>query len=275
MSQKYEMTDETKLVEGRILHRIKALRDFGGGFIKVKAGELGGWIQCEENLSHGGTAWVYDDACVMDSGKIVNSARVYGTATVRDKAVVAGTALVCEHALIRDSAVVFGHALVRGNAIVGGTSGIFGNAHVDGHAYVRGDAKIYEDAVVTGDTTVITGRAAVGGATHIDGGMVTKNIYICGAPLLVGSQICIFENEHYLVVGGYARPDMCLTFARTNDCRIRLCSGNYTGDVEDYKMSLVNAEPAEVWRIDNYYKSAIELAKNYITDTIYMKEDGK
>lgn len=275
MSQKYEMTDETKLVEGRILHRIKALRDFGGGFIKVKAGELGGWIQCEENLSHGGTAWVYDDACVMDSGKIVNSARVYGTATVRDKAVVAGTALVCEHALIRDSAVVFGHALVRGNAIVGGTSGIFGNAHVDGHAYVRGDAKIYEDAVVTGDTTVITGRAAVGGATHIDGGMVTKNIYICGAPLLVGSQICIFENEHYLVVGGYARPDMCLTFARTNDCRIRLCSGNYTGDVEDYKMSLVNAEPAEVRRIDNYYKSAIELAKNYITDTIYMKEDGK
>jgi hypothetical protein len=275
MSQKYEMTDETKLVEGRILHRIKALRDFGGGFIKVKAGELGGWIQCEENLSHGGTAWVYDDACVMDSGKIVNSARVYDTATVRDKAVVAGTALVCEHALIRDSAVVFGHALVRGNAIVGGTSGIFGNAHVDGHAYVRGDAKIYEDAVVTGDTTVITGRAAVGGATHIDGGMVTKNIYICGAPLLVGSQICIFENEHYLVVGGYARPDMCLTFARTNDCRIRLCSGNYTGDVEDYKMSLVNAEPAEVWRIDNYYKSAIELAKNYITDTIYMKEDGK
>lgn len=275
MSQKYEMTDETKLVEGRILHRIKALRDFYGGFTQVKAGELGGWIQCEENLSHEGTAWVYDDACVMDSGKIVNSARVYGTATVRDKAVVAGTAIVCEHALIRDTAVVFGHALVRGNAIAGGTSGIFGNAHVDGHAYIRGDAKIYEDAVVTGDTTVITGRAAVCGATHIDGGMVAKNIYICGAPLLVGSQICIFENEHYLVVGGYARPDMCLTFARTNDCRIRLCSGNYTGDVEDYKMSLVNAEPVEVRRIDNYYKSAIELAKNYITDTIYMKEDGK
>lgn len=52
MSQKYEMTDETKIVNGRRLHRIKALRDFGS----VKAGELGGWIQCEENLSHEGTA---------------------------------------------------------------------------------------------------------------------------------------------------------------------------------------------------------------------------
>lgn len=275
MNKKYILTDETRLVEGRTLHRIKALRDFDGGFIKVKAGELGGWIQCEENLSHEGTAWVFDNACIMDSGKIVNSAKVYNTAIVRDKAVVADTALVSEHALIRDTAVVFGHTLVRGNAIVGGTSGVFGNAYVDGHAYIRGDAKIYEDAVVTGDTTVITGRATVCGATHIDGGMVTKNIYVCGAPVLVGSQICIFENEHYLVVGGHARLDMCLTFARTNDCRIRLISSNYTGDIEDYKMSLVNAEPAEVRRIDNYYKSAIELAKNYITDTIYMKEDGK
>lgn len=275
MNKKYILTDETRLVEGRTLHRIKALAGFDAGFLKVKAGELGGWIQSEENLSHEGTAWVFDDACIMDSGKIVNSAKVYETAIVRDKAVVAGTAVVCEHALIRDTAVVFGHALVGGNAIVGGTSGVFGNAHVDGHAYIRGDAKVYEDAVVTGGTTVITGRAAICGAARIDGGMVTKNIYICGAPLLVGSQICIFENEHYLVVGGHARLDMRLTFARTNDSRIRLISSNYTGDIEDYELSLVNAEPAEVRRIDNYYKSAIELAKNYITDTIYMKEDRK
>lgn len=275
MNKKYILTDETRLVEGRTLHRIKALAGFDTGFLKVKAGELGGWIQWEGNLSHEGTAWVFDDACIMDSGKIVNSAKVYETAIVRDKAVVAGTAVVCEHALIRDTAVVFGHALVGGNAIVGGTSGVFGNAHVDGHAYIRGDAKVYEDAVVTGGTTVITGRAAVCGAARIDGGMVTKNIYICGAPLLVGSQICIFENEHYLVVGGHARLDMRLTFARTNDSRIRLISSNYTGDIEDYELSLVNAEPAKVRRIDNYYKSAIELAKNYITDTIYMKEDRK
>lgn len=275
MNKKYILTDETRLVEGRTLHRIKALAGFDAGFLKVKAGELGGWIQCEGNLSHEGTAWVFDNACVMDSGKIVNSAKVYGTAIVRDKAVVAGTAVVCERALIHGTASVFGHALVGGNAIAGGTSGIFGNAYVDGHAHIRGDAKVYEDAVVTGDTTIITGGASVCGAAHIDGGIVAENIYICGAPLLVGSKICIFENEHYLVVGGHARLDMCLTFARTNDRRIRLISSNYTGDIEDYKMSLVNAEPAEVQRIDNYYKSAIELAKNYITDTIYMKEDRK
>lgn len=275
MNKKYILTDETRLVEGRTLHRIKALAGFDAGFLKVKAGELGGWIQCEENLSHEGTAWVFDNACVMDFGKIVNSAKVYDTAIVRDRAVVADTAIVSEHALIRDTAIVFGHTKVCGNAIVGGTSGIFGNAYVDGHAHIRGDAKVYGDAVVIGDTTVITGSADVCGAARIDGCMITKNIYICGAPLLVGSQICIFENEHYLVVGGHARLKMCLTFARTNDSRIRLISSNYTGDIEDYELPFVNAEPAEVRRIDNYYKSAIELAKNYITDTIYMKEDRK
>lgn len=48
MNKKYELIDETQEWNGRILHRIRALADFGD----VKAGELGGWIEKEENLSH-------------------------------------------------------------------------------------------------------------------------------------------------------------------------------------------------------------------------------
>ena len=57
MERKYELTDETIICDGRILHRIKALRDFGN----VKARELGGWIEKESNLSHSGNCWVYDE----------------------------------------------------------------------------------------------------------------------------------------------------------------------------------------------------------------------
>ena len=60
MNKKYELTDETQEWNGRTLHRIRALADFGD----VKAGELGGWIEKEENLSHNGNAWVYGDAQV-------------------------------------------------------------------------------------------------------------------------------------------------------------------------------------------------------------------
>jgi len=54
---KYKLTDETIEADGCSLHRIEALRDFG----EVKAGDLGGFIESESNLSHTGNAWVYGD----------------------------------------------------------------------------------------------------------------------------------------------------------------------------------------------------------------------
>ena len=47
MEKKYRLTDETINVNGRILHRIEALRDFYG----VKKGDKGGFVEKEENLS--------------------------------------------------------------------------------------------------------------------------------------------------------------------------------------------------------------------------------
>lgn len=60
---KYELTSETSQYAGHILHRIKALKDFGS----VKAGELGGWIESEENLSQTDNAWVYNNAKVFET----------------------------------------------------------------------------------------------------------------------------------------------------------------------------------------------------------------
>ena len=45
--KKYELTSETKVINGVELHRIKALESFGN----IKKGELGGWIESEKNLS--------------------------------------------------------------------------------------------------------------------------------------------------------------------------------------------------------------------------------
>ena len=43
--KKYELTSETKVINGVKLHRIKALISFGD----VKNGDLGGWIESEQN----------------------------------------------------------------------------------------------------------------------------------------------------------------------------------------------------------------------------------
>ena len=85
--RKYEFTGEVKMWLGRTLHRIKAVVAFGD----VKVGDIGGWIENEENLSHDGEAWVYGEA------RVYGEAWVYGKACVYDEAWVYGEAWVCDN----------------------------------------------------------------------------------------------------------------------------------------------------------------------------------
>lgn len=75
--KKFELTTEFVIdVLGRKLFRIKALIDFGS----VKAGEFGGFVEKEENLSHNGDAWVSGNAKVSGDAKVSNNACVSGNA---------------------------------------------------------------------------------------------------------------------------------------------------------------------------------------------------
>ena len=80
--EKYKFTGETKTIDlpfGTVtLHRIKAVVEFG----LVKVGDLGGWIEKEENLSHEENAWVCDNAWVCGNAKVYDNALVYGNAKV-------------------------------------------------------------------------------------------------------------------------------------------------------------------------------------------------
>lgn len=75
--KKFELTTEfiTNAL-GKKLFRIKALVEFGS----VKAGELGGYAEKEENISQDGNAWVSDDACVYGDAKVSDNAEVSGDA---------------------------------------------------------------------------------------------------------------------------------------------------------------------------------------------------
>ena len=72
--KKYELTEETKVIDGKTLFRIRALRSFGD----IKAGDLGGFIENERNLSHEGNAWVGDNAQVGGDAWVDGDAWVNG-----------------------------------------------------------------------------------------------------------------------------------------------------------------------------------------------------
>lgn len=129
--KKFELTTDSIKENGVTLYRIKALIDFGD----VKAGDLGGYVEKEENLSQYGDAWVSGNALVR------GNALVSGNALVYDNAWVSGDALVCGNAQVSDNAQVSGNARVCGNAWVCDNARVYGNAWVYGNAdyiYLKG-----------------------------------------------------------------------------------------------------------------------------------------
>ena len=89
MKKKFELTSEfVTNIFGTKLFRIKALIAFG----YVEVGELGGYIEKEENLSQDGDAWVCGNAKVYGNAEVYGNAKVYGNAEVCGNAKVYGNA---------------------------------------------------------------------------------------------------------------------------------------------------------------------------------------
>ena len=75
---------------GKKLYRIQALKDFNG----VKAGDTGGYIENESNLSQSDNAWVCDNARVSDNAWVSGNAQVSDNAWVSGNTRVSGNAQV-------------------------------------------------------------------------------------------------------------------------------------------------------------------------------------
>lgn len=195
MGKKYELLkDQTVFFDGVTLYRIRALRDIP--WRCVNAGDLGGWVASERNLSQRGDAWVYGDA------KVSGDARVFGDAQVHDKAIISGNARVsgraqiCGEACIRGMAQVCGYALVRDQATVCGNAVVTDEALVEGDAEICDHAKVYDDATVKNahvrDRVEIAGNACVNGYVVIMG---IASLYDCA---------CVRHCEDWLSVSDFA-----------------------------------------------------------------------
>src|SRR5260364_467548 len=67
VSKKCELLKEHCIeYDGRTLYRLRALRDFRG----MKKGDLGGYIEQAENLSHEREAWVSGNAQVFGDARV-------------------------------------------------------------------------------------------------------------------------------------------------------------------------------------------------------------
>ena len=172
---KFEIVkNESVRINGVELYRIRALIDFGD----VCAGEFGGYIQHERNLSQSGNAWVYGNAMVSDNALVSGSAQVYGDALVQGNAQIFGDARV------------YGNAWVRGDALVSGSAQVYGDAWVQGNAQIFGDARVYGDSWVRGDA-LVTNIHCIVWFSNVGTGFGTLTVY-CGKTELLATRGCFY-----------------------------------------------------------------------------------
>ena len=103
-NQKYEIT-EISHERYPFLHRIRALRDIGK---KVKAGELGGFVESESNLSFetGDDAWIFGDAIACNDAYVDKGSALYGES------------IVCGNAYVSQGSALSGHARAEDDAYI-------------------------------------------------------------------------------------------------------------------------------------------------------------
>lgn len=138
MKQKYKLTDETIDFGGETLYRIEALRSFGN----IEAGDKGGFVNSDMNLSQKGNCWIYDTAMAGDEARVSGDARISGEAKVW------GNASVNGQAEVYGKAIVWGEARVHGEASVYGQAEVCGEAEVCGQAEVCGEVRVYGNAII-------------------------------------------------------------------------------------------------------------------------------
>ena len=186
--KKYEFTDECITVDEHTLHRIRALKDFDD----VKAGDLGGFIEKEDNL--GQNAWVCGNAKVYGNASVYGNAKVGGDAKADEawvfgNAHIFGNAHVYGRAQVHGNAKVFDNAQVCGLADIDDEAQIYGNAVVSVYGAIRDNAQVYGNALVRSEATILDNAKVYGDAIIGGNTVVRDNAQVCG-----NAEICEFNE---------------------------------------------------------------------------------
>ena len=146
----------TIIYNGRILHRIRALKDFDD----VKTGDIGGYVQTEDNLSQYGNCWIYDNAKCMDKAKCTDDSKMYdnsrmynnskmcdysrmfGNSEMCDNSRMCDYSRMCDNSRMCDDSRMFDNSIMYNNSTMCDDSRMFG------YSSLHGNAEVYDNAVL-------------------------------------------------------------------------------------------------------------------------------
>ena len=253
-NKKYEFTGETKEFGEYTLRRIRALVD-----IKhiVKKGELGGWIEDEENLSHEGNCWVNDGCYVCGGARVYDNAHIAGGAKVLYGSEVYGDAYICICSEVAYDSKVYGSAVVSGGSLVINNAEVYGNATIVGGGVVSDGAKVF-------------GAAIVDHGANVNGKAVLSNIAkVSGDVIIVDGDID--SESDFICVGPIGSRRAYTTYNLKSGT---VCTGCFVGTLEEFEKQVISTYGADGGE-DTHYKSYKNLIEYFKTIPLRTTEQEK
>ena len=228
MEKKYELVKDDGIIIGSSwLYRIRALKHIQISanlyMANIKPGDLGGYVESEDNLSHEGTCWVNDDAKVYGKAFVYENACITGNASVFGHAKVYGNAFIGGKSIVRDSAMIHEDAHITGHALICDLVEVYGDTLINKYAVVSQRAKIYDNVIVT-DSVCITGDAEVRCKAHIYGNTT------------IAMRGLIERNSEYACVSGFCSVNRTTTFYLSVDRKTILVNcGCFNGTIDEFR----------------------------------------
>lgn len=153
--KKYAFTDKRGFRRYSAVRQIVALRDVETPCGLVKAGELGGWLESEKNLSHEGNCWVFPMAVVAENAEVSGNA-IVGKGGTKDclpygrddsyETFLGGNAKVTDNSVVRNECCVTGETEILGDSVLWGV-----DLKIEGKARLEGAYCVGENIHLNGD----------------------------------------------------------------------------------------------------------------------------
>ena len=126
---KYKITGIEMSWHDHILHRIESLKDFtliNGK--EIHKGDLGGWVENENNLSQEDLCWIYEECKMYENARRSGNSIGYGNSRQH------GNSQQYGDSQQSGNSKQFGHSLQLGRSLQFGNSQQYGNSHQYGNS---------------------------------------------------------------------------------------------------------------------------------------------
>ena len=272
--EKYELIKEGKATfMGRVIYRIRALKDFGD----VKAGDVGGWVCSYNNLSQEGECWIYDEAKCLDNAMIFDNAKMYDNSIMYDKAKMYHEAKMYDNAIMLNNSIMydnskmfnnskmFGKSVMRdnaemcGNATMYDSSIMYDNSKMFNNSKMYDEARMYDYAVMFNDSKMYDNSKMYNKARMFDYAILNENKILYGSINKSYKKIFQYHCEKRLITAILTEVNEILYSV---GCQIGITKEEFIDRI--YNDCEIKGKGLEEYPYRQEYLDIIDMAENYL-----------